>query len=362
MKIAMEQRIQSDSKLTARVVRAAESALEDHSYVSSLDILCGIGLLAQSHVDSWRQGRVDFLEPLIQGSPHKITSSMAIFLQWAKDKGLQPTETEYLRRTPTGTVQLRFSLSSLAEIENIYRMHFVSPSLPDRKREKLKEKLNSAPEPVVFEVVRDSECSECGAEIAQGSHLSMEAGQPLCMPCAGLGDLEFLPSGDTALTRRTTKYSSRKAVVVRFSKSRGRYERQGILAEPAAMEKAEQECTEDAGERAAARAKGDIRRREEDRELTIAMAQQISALFPGCPTQEATAIAQHTAQRSSGRVGRSAAGRKLEEKALTLAVRAAVRHGHTNYDELLAQGVERERARERVAEQIDQLIGKWRQR
>jgi len=80
--------------------------------------------------------------------------------------------------------------------------------------------------------------------------LTMEAGQPLCLPCAKLDDLEFLPSGDAALTRRSMKYTSKKAVVAgsvaRFSLTRGRYQRQGILVEPAALEKIELECTEDA--------------------------------------------------------------------------------------------------------------------
>jgi hypothetical protein len=51
----------------------------------------------------------------------------------------------------------------------------------------------------------------------------MEAEQPLCLACAGLADLEYLPAGDTALTRRASKYSQRTAVVVRFSRSRQRY-------------------------------------------------------------------------------------------------------------------------------------------
>jgi hypothetical protein len=66
----------------------------------------------------------------------------------------------------------------------------------------------------------------------------MEAEQPLCMPCARLDDLEYLPSGDAALTRRAAKYSERTAVVVRFSRSRGRYERQGIVVETSGLEKA----------------------------------------------------------------------------------------------------------------------------
>ncbi|MGH9631498.1 MAG: DUF2293 domain-containing protein, partial [Bryobacteraceae bacterium] len=50
----------------------------------------------------------------------------------------------------------------------------------------------------------------------------MGAGQLLCLACARLNDLEYLPSGDAALTRRAGKYSGHSALVVRFSRSRGR--------------------------------------------------------------------------------------------------------------------------------------------
>jgi hypothetical protein len=180
------------------------------------------------------------------------------------------------------------------------------------------------------------------------------------MSCARLDALEFLPSGDAALTRRATKYSEHAAVVVRFSKSRGRYERQGILVESSALEKAEQECVDDADERAAARVRGAERRREQDRELVAQMMKQIGILFPGCPQVELKAIAEHTAVRGSGRVGRTEAARNLEQRALTAAVVAAVRHNHTGYDELLAKGVDRATARQQVADRIDEILSKWR--
>ncbi|HET6561633.1 MAG TPA: DUF2293 domain-containing protein, partial [Marmoricola sp.] len=67
----------------------------------------------------------------------------------------------------------------------------------------------------------------------------MEDEAPKCMECADLGHLEYLPAGSSALTRRAAKLSRETAVVVRWSRSRKRYERQGILAERAALEEAE---------------------------------------------------------------------------------------------------------------------------
>ena len=257
-------------------------------------------------------------------------------------------------------MDLQFSDNGDPDTEKVYRTHWISPALSEQKQKRLQEKLAQPPQPVVFQNLRESRCTECGAEIERDSCLLLEAGQPLCLPCAGFADLEFLPSGDTALTRRATKHSTRAAVVVRFSRSRKRYERQGILVQPAALEKAEQECTADAAERAAARARAAERRREDDRELASRMADQIRTLFPGCPPAECSAIAEHTAQRGSGRVGRSAAGRKLDDQALILAVIAAVRHRHTNYDELLASGIDRADARHQVKDHIEEMLTRWR--
>jgi hypothetical protein len=243
-------------KLRQRVVHAAEAALAHHQYASAIDVLTGTGLLAATHVEAWKKGRVDYLERMIQGNLQKIARSMAMFRQWAFEKGLKPSETGYVRRARSGVVELRFSKSGDPAIEKMYRTHYVSPALSEAKQQRIAEKLSKAPQLVVFFILRDSQCSECGAELARGSLLLMEAGQPLCLPCARLDDLEYLPSGDAALTRRAARYSERTAVVVRFSRSRGRYERQGILVENSALEKAEQECSLDANERARARAVG----------------------------------------------------------------------------------------------------------
>ena len=143
-----------------RVVRAAEAALAHHQYVSAIDVLIGTGLLAATHAESWRKGRIDFLEQAIQANLNKISRAMALFRQWALERGLKPSETHYVRRSRGGTTDLRFSKSGDPAIERSYRTHYVSPVLSERKQERLAEKLNRPEPPVVFEILRDSACSE----------------------------------------------------------------------------------------------------------------------------------------------------------------------------------------------------------
>lgn len=45
---------------------------------------------------------------------------------------------------------------------------------------------------------------------------------------------------------------------------------------------------------------------------------------------------------------------------MTLAVVAAIRHNHTEYDELLANGMDRVTARQRVAGRIEEILARWR--
>jgi hypothetical protein len=210
---------------------------------------------------------------------------------------------------------------------------------------------------VVIQPVRDWSCAECGES---GDLLKMEDAGPLCLTCSDLDHLVFLPSGDAALTRRSTKASSLSAVVVRWSRSRKRYERQGVLVEEAALALAEQECMSDADARMRRREREGVRRADLDVKFQIRMAEEIRRMFPACPAGRAAGIAEHAGERGSGRVGRSAAGRALDERAITLAVVASVRHRDTKYDSLLMAGMARDEARERVRADIDDVLDAWR--
>ena len=213
---------------------------------------------------------------------------------------------------------------------------------------------------VVFIAAREEACSSCGKQLERGDLLKLEGDKLLCMDCADLDHLAFLPSGDAALTRRATMYSPQRAVVVKWSSARRRYERQGLLVEPAAIERAAAACVADADLRAARRQKAATVRAARDKEYITRFARTVRHLYPSCPPGVEHEIAEHACMKYSGRVGRSAAAKELDEQALQLAVRAYIRHGFTTYDELLMDGWNRDDARSAVRAEVEAISSQWR--
>jgi hypothetical protein len=224
--------------LDDRVARAAAGALAARNFVSAIDILVGIGWLDPGAMERWRRGQIDCLEEAIQTDPSRISEAMRLFRAWATARGLSASETVYVDRTSRRRT-LRFSRSGNPPIEASYRTHWVSSELSEGKRERLAAKMNRAPELVVIQPLStDWTCHRCGGT---GDLLVMETPGPACLRCVGLDDLVFLPAGDAFLTRRAKAKSTRYAVVVRFSNTRRRYERQGLLIESQALADAERD-------------------------------------------------------------------------------------------------------------------------
>jgi hypothetical protein len=346
----------SDKRLERRVIAAAEAALAARGFVTAIDVLTGLGWLPPSSERAWRQGRIPYLERAVNANLNKTSRAMRHFRRWAQSHGLKPSETAYVARTRDRR-KLRFSKSDTPNIELAYRTHWVSPKLSERNRQRLAERQSRPPELVVISPIRDWTCAACGGA---GDLLIMEGAGPLCMTCADMDHLVYLPAGDAALTRRAKAASRLSAVVVRFSRARKRYERQGILVEEDALAAAEEQCLADEEARARRRERDAARRADEDTDLGRRFAAEIARLFPGCPSDQADAIARHAVLRGSGRVGRTAPGRAVDPSAVELAVIASVRHRETDYDDLLMRGVDRTDARERVRDQVEDVLERWR--
>ena len=133
----------------------------------------------------------------------------------------------------------------------------------------------------------------------------------MCLHCADLDHLVFLPSGD------------------------------------AAPQQAEQECFADAEARARRKEREAARRAELDQEYIqrFAAREQI--------------IAEHACLKYSGRVGRSASAKALDLATIILAVVAHIRHAETSYDHLLSEGMDRFQARDEIKEQIQNVFAAW---
>ncbi len=226
------------------------------------------------------------------------------------------------------------------------------------KRQSNKRKLDGPPR--VFITHRESVCDECGDELGSGVWI-MLAGErgALCLTCADLDHLAFLPSGDAAVTRRAQKHSTLTAVVLKWSRARKRYERQGILVEEPALEQAEKECLADADVRERRRERELGRRAELDQQYVERFAARIRELYPRCPSGREGMIAEHACLKYSGRVGRTAAAKNLSEEAVDLAVTAHIRHAETEYDRLLQRYWDRRDARAQIAEEVCRVRERW---
>jgi hypothetical protein len=330
--------------VATRVARIAEATLAAQQFVTPIDVLVGLGWLAQPNVDRWRHGRVPALVLCVSVDAAKTAVALDALRDWAQTKSLQAWDTDY--------GDCNFTADGDPAVERAYRTRWATAEHhePDRPRARPHEL-------TVMEVPDTWTCARCHE---RDSLMLKDNAGAVCLDCADLAHLEFLPAGDAAMTRRAKKASRLSAVVVRWNKRRNRYERQGILVENDAIDLAAQQCLDDAGARAVRRERDQVRRVAIDEKFREQFAAAIRAQFPGCPSMRADTIAVHAALRGSGRVGRSAAGRALDPNAIRLAVTASVRHIDTDYDDLLMGGVDRDDARARVAARIDQVLDGWR--
>jgi hypothetical protein len=353
---------QSNSTMEQRTVAAAEQALKGHGAVGPIELLLQLGFLSQRAFDGWQREHDYYrvLEEHIECGAAKLQIVFDTFRRWASEHGLEAMPAIYQASSVRETRDLKIVSPQNAALDSFYRTRYRRSNLSPARRKAIEKKINAAVELCVFIQTSDETiCQECDARLGRGQMFCLERQEPLCLDCADLSHLEFLPAGDATLTRRAKKASPLHAVVLQFNRSRKRYDRCGLLVSRQSIDEAEDSMLQDADKRQSQREVAAVRREQADVALVAKMTGVIARLFPRCPAASAKVIAQHTAQRGSGRIGRSAAGREADERAVRLAVIAHIRHEHTDYDSLLMNGVPRDEARRRIRLTVDQVASQW---
>jgi len=105
-----------------------------------------------------------------------------------------------------------------------------------------------SPANAVFALSRASRCHGCDAklpvdEIVKLNSKSKDETEVFCRKCAGLEDFEILRSGNAQVTRLAKKYSKEHFVIMKWSELWKTYERQGLLVQPDALERAREEAS-----------------------------------------------------------------------------------------------------------------------
>lgn len=206
----------------------------------------------------------------------------------------------------------------------------------------------------------EQQCGSCGLKIDPGSVYSLHEKIIRCGSCNGWAELVLVPSGDAALTRRVSRFAAVAVPVCEWNRRRKRWERRGTLASEAAHAEAQAACALDAEKRERARARAQKRAAVKDEEYRAIFAQKVRQLYSGIPAGTEHIIAQHACEKYSGRVGRTAAAKELDDEMITLAVVAHIRHMHTDYDDLLLRGVSKADARQRIRGPMQEVLRLWR--
>jgi len=117
-----------------RVVRAVEAILATGDVVTPIEVFVQMGLLSKPDVESWRFGRIPYLEKVIRCNLAKASRILRLLRMHVHDLDMRPSKTVYVkwgkgRRTP-----LRFSKTGDPKLEEAYSRHFLAPGLGSKKR------------------------------------------------------------------------------------------------------------------------------------------------------------------------------------------------------------------------------------
>jgi len=114
-------------EIARRIPVLATALLTEKGYIAPVDLLLRLGWLTTEAHEAWRFGRVPYLERVVSGNLNRLSYAMGELRKLAHQLGLKPSWTGYVTWGKGGGAPLRFSRSSLPELEQAYATHWVKP-------------------------------------------------------------------------------------------------------------------------------------------------------------------------------------------------------------------------------------------
>ena len=211
---------------------------------------------------------------------------------------------------------------------------------------------------VVFSILRDSQCVECGEALWKGKFLFMEKERPLHAPISITSStcpVVMLRSHDAPRsTAPFRRWSSDSAGLGATTSAKASWSKNPHFRKP----NTNAFRTLARGRLGASATKYAVSNR-------ITICAPTSRMRSGSYFR-AVRLPRRLPLRNTRRRAEAAgwdappAGKTLDKRAITAAAIAAIRHTHTRYDELLMSGFDRADARDAVREAVDRVLDIWR--
>lgn len=115
--------------LEEKVKHLVHSITFEKGFVCSVDILLRLGYLSQSDFESWRFGKIAYLEKACITNLSKLSTINKVLRQTATELKLDKSFTDYRKHGKGAKTRLIFSKSGDKKIEEFYATHFI-----DKKR------------------------------------------------------------------------------------------------------------------------------------------------------------------------------------------------------------------------------------
>lgn len=123
-----------DDEYYPKVVRAVGEILAYSEVVAPVDVFVHLKLLSKTDLESWRFGRVPYLEKVIGCGLDKTSHILRILRMHVHDLNMIPSHTAYVRLGEGPRTPLRFTKTGEPKLEKAYSRHFLKPGLKPRKR------------------------------------------------------------------------------------------------------------------------------------------------------------------------------------------------------------------------------------